>query len=122
MDKELRIEIKNLMKQGFPENFAIITACANQKKSELAEQYLAELQDENEEVEILIKNLIPLEEALRLQSEEEARIINKKTPLEIYMYEADEPKNDSPKCDDVNNNMTITINEDNIVINKEDNN
>ena len=48
MDKELRLEVKNLIKLGFPENIAIITACANQKKPEIAEQLLEELNEENE--------------------------------------------------------------------------
>lgn len=109
MDKELRNEVKNLIKQGFPENLAIITACANQNKSELANQYLAEILEENEEIEMLIKHLIPMSEAIKLQQEEEARVVNSKSIFEIV----DEPKIDQSSCDDTNNNITVTENVEN---------
>lgn len=84
MDKELRQEVKNLMKQGFPENIAIITACANQNKTELSHQYLAEIQEENEEIEMLVKHLIPLSEAIKLQQEEDMTLVSSKNEkLEI---------------------------------------
>jgi hypothetical protein len=67
MDKELRNEVKNLIKKGFPENLAIITACANQKKPEMAEEYLLEIVEEHEEMQTLIKYMIPFEESLKIQ-------------------------------------------------------
>jgi len=67
MDKELRNEVKNLIKKGFPENLAIITACANQNKPEMAEEYLLEIVEEHEEMQTLIKYMIPFEESLKIQ-------------------------------------------------------
>lgn len=115
MDKELRQEVKNLMKLGFPENIAIITACANQKKSELAAEYLNEIVDENEEIEMLVKHLIPMSESLRLQQEEEARIVFSK-PLEIedLTKASDVLPNELPNnyacADHVDAGITITEN------------
>ena len=119
MDKELRQEVKNLIKLGFPENIAIITACANQKKSEFATEYLNEIIDENEEVEMLVKYLIPMSESIRLQQEEEARIIYSK-PLEIedkneILTKAsdvlpNEVSNNYMSADHVDDGITITEN------------
>ena len=49
MDKQIKAEIKSLMKQGFPEDIAIITACANGGKPEAAIDYLEEfVEDQND--------------------------------------------------------------------------
>lgn len=93
MEKEIRNEVKSLLKIGLPENIAIITACANKGKPELAQQYLEELNEEQQEIQSFLKQLIPVTEAIKLQEEASKLILPSDT-----------------KCDDKNNEMTITEN------------
>jgi len=96
MEKEIRNEVKSLLKIGLPENLAIITACANKGKPELAEQYLEELNDDQQEIQSFLKHLIPITEAIKLQ--EEAKGLNGPTgPSE-------------PSVQTNNNEMTLTEN------------
>lgn len=50
MDKQIKAEVRGLMKQGFPEQLAVITACANAGKPEQAIEYLEELNEEQDEI------------------------------------------------------------------------
>lgn len=50
MDKQIKAEIKSLIKSGFPEDLAIITACANAGKPEQAIEYLEELNDDQQDI------------------------------------------------------------------------
>ena len=75
MEKEIRNEVKCLLKIGLPENLAIITACANKGKPELAQQYLDELNEEQDELQNFLKQLIPMSEAIKLQQQEEPKMI-----------------------------------------------
>ena len=93
MEKEIRNEVKGLLKIGLPENIAIITACANKGKPEMAQQYLEELNDEQQEIQSLLKQLIPVTEAIKLQEEPSKLILSPDT-----------------KCEDKNNEMSITEN------------
>jgi len=93
MEKEIRNEVKGLIKLGLPENVAIITACANKGKPEMAEQYLEEINEEQQEIQSFLKQLIPVTEAIKLQEEASKLIQSSET-----------------KCDDKNNEMTITEN------------
>ena len=93
MEKEIRNEVKGLLKIGLPENIAIITACANKGKPEMAQQYLEELNDEQQEIQSFLKQLIPVTEAIKLQ-EEPSKLI----------------QSSDTKSDDKKNEMTITEN------------
>jgi pentatricopeptide repeat protein len=55
MDKEIKQEIKRLMREGFSQQLAIITACANKGKPELAEEYLEEMADEQDEIKYALE-------------------------------------------------------------------
>ena len=59
-DKSIKNEIRSLVKIGLPENMAIITACANQKKSELSSDLLNELLEENREIQSMIQFMVPM--------------------------------------------------------------
>ena len=59
MDSKIKNEVKALIKIGLPENIAIITACANNGKSELAHEYLEELSFEQSEIIDMVKYLVP---------------------------------------------------------------
>ena len=48
MDKEIKQEIKRLTREGLGEQLAIITACANKGKPELASEYLEEMHEDIE--------------------------------------------------------------------------
>jgi hypothetical protein len=91
MDKELRNEVKNLIKKGFPENLAIITACANQNKPEMAEEYLLEIVEENEEMQTLIKYMIPFEESLKIQEPAVSEPEPENT-ITVIHHDIEEPK------------------------------
>ena len=93
MEKEIRNEVKCLLKMGLPENIAIITACANKGKPEMAQQYLDELNEEQDEIQSFLKQLIPMSEAIKLQ-EEASKLI----------------QSTNSKSDDKNDEMTITEN------------
>lgn len=93
MEKEIRNQVKGLLKIGLPENIAIITACANKGKPEMAQQYLEELNEEQQEIQNFLKQLIPVTEAIKLQEEPSKLILSSDT-----------------KCDDKNSDMTITEN------------
>jgi len=99
MDKKIRDEVKSLLKMGLPENLAIITACSNKGKPEMADEYLAELLEEQNELKDFLSNFAPLTETIKLQEEG-----TKTVPLEAI------PLPPSMKCDDKNNEMTITEN------------
>jgi len=99
MDKKIRDEVKSLIKIGLPENLAIITACANKGKPELAEEYLEEIQDEQNEIKKFLSQFAPMSETLKLQAEG-----TKVTSLEAV------PLPPSMLCHDTNNNITITEN------------
>lgn len=62
MDKEIKQEIKRLMREGFSQQLAIITACANKGKPELAEEYLEEMADEQDEIKYALEKtgMVPL--------------------------------------------------------------
>jgi hypothetical protein len=64
MDKQMKGEIKGLMKQGFPEEIAIITACANAGKPEQAIEYLEELNDDQNDIKMALEmmGMLPLGE------------------------------------------------------------
>ena len=87
MDRELRNEVKNLIKKGFPENLAIITACANQNKPEMAEEYLQEIVEENEEIQTLIKYMIPFEESLK----KEEPVVEPENTITVIHHDIEEP-------------------------------
>lgn len=70
MEKEIRNEVKSLIKMGLPENLAVITACANKGKPELAQQYLEELNEEQQEIKDFLNQFRPITEVLELQKEE----------------------------------------------------
>ena len=93
MEKEIRNEVKGLIKMGLPENLAIITACANKGKPELAQQYLEELNEEQQEIKDFLNQFKPISEVLELQKEETKIILTE--PVVI-------------KCDDVNNEIILT--------------
>ena len=91
MDRELRNEVKNLIKKGFPENLAIITACANQNKPEMAEEYLQEIVEENEEIQTLIKYMIPFEESLKKEEPALEPALEPENTITITHHEIEEP-------------------------------
>jgi hypothetical protein len=64
MDFKLKNEIKSLIKLGLPENIAIITASANQKKVNVAKDYVDELMYEQEELKTTISNFITFEKSI----------------------------------------------------------
>ena len=68
MDKEIKQEIKALMKQGFREELAIITACANNGKPELAAEYLEDMSEEQDDIKFALEKLgmCPLHEAYKI--------------------------------------------------------
>lgn len=68
MDKEIKQEIKRLVRDGFSEQIAIITACANKGKPELAEEYLEELSYEQDDIKYALEKMgmIPLHEAYKI--------------------------------------------------------
>ena len=55
MDKQMKAEIKGLMKVGFPEEIAVIAAFANSGKPEQAIEYLEELNDDQNEIKKAIE-------------------------------------------------------------------
>ena len=63
MDKEIKNEVRGLLKQGIPEPIAIITACANKGKPELAAEHLEEMADEQAEIKEMMEKLgmVPLQ-------------------------------------------------------------
>ena len=65
MDKEIKQEIKRLMREGFTEQMAIITACANSGKPELASDHIEELNDEQDTIKYALEKMgmIPYSEA-----------------------------------------------------------
>ena len=99
MEKKIKDEVKSLLKMGLPENLAIITACSNKGKPEMAEEYLAELQEEQNELKELLKNFAPLTETIKLQAEGTKVTALESIPLPPHMI-----------CDDTKNEMTITEN------------
>lgn len=68
MDKEIKQEIKRLVRDGFSEQIAIVTACANKGKPELAEEYLEELSYEQDDIKYALEKMgmIPLHEAYKI--------------------------------------------------------
>lgn len=68
MDKDIKQEIKRLVRDGFSEQIAIITACANKGKPELAEEYLEELLYEQDDIKYALEKMgmIPLHEAYKI--------------------------------------------------------
>jgi hypothetical protein len=99
MERKIKDEVKSLLKMGLPENLAIITACANKGKPELADEYLADLQEEQSELQQILSNMMPLTESIKLQEEGSKVIVLEAVPLPPSM-----------KCDDKNNEITITEN------------
>ncbi len=65
MDFKLKNEVKSLIKLGLPENIAIITASANQKKEHVAKDYLDELIYEQEELKSTLSNFITFEKSIQ---------------------------------------------------------
>ena len=65
MDFKLKNEVKSLIKLGLPENIAIITASANQKKVNVAKDYVDELMYEQEELKTTISNFITFEKSIQ---------------------------------------------------------
>ena len=76
MDFKLKNEIKSLIKLGIPENIAIITASANQKKEHMAKDYLDELKYEQEELKTTLSNFITFEKSMCCAGEEQTKSIN----------------------------------------------
>jgi len=101
MERKIKDEVKSLLKMGLPENLAIITACANKGKPELADEYLADLQEEQSELKDILSNMVPLTESIKLQSEGSKLIPLVELPL---------PPSLTVKCDDTNNEITLTEN------------
>tara|TARA_R110002126_G_scaffold231198_3_gene375902 strand:+ start:2144 stop:2608 length:465 start_codon:yes stop_codon:yes gene_type:complete len=68
MDKEIKQEIKRLTREGLGEQLAIITACANKGKPELASEYLEEMQEEQDDIKYALEKLgmVPLHEAYKI--------------------------------------------------------
>jgi hypothetical protein len=68
MNKEIKQEIKRLVRDGFSEQIAIITACANKGKPELAEEYLEELSYEQDDIKYALEKMgmIPLHVAYKI--------------------------------------------------------
>lgn len=102
MEKKLKDEVKSLIKMGLPENLAIITACANKGKPELAQEYLEDLHEEQQEIKNFLGQFAPMTETIKLQ-EEGTKVIQ----LEVVPLP---PSISNIKCDDKNNEMTITEN------------
>ena len=99
MERKIKEEVKSLLKMGMPENIAIITACANKGKPEMAQEYLEELQEEQNEIKDFLSNFAPMTETIKLQAEGSKVISLEALPLPPSMI-----------CDDKNNEMTITEN------------
>lgn len=99
MERKIKEEVKSLLKMGMPENIAIITACANKGKPEMAQEYLEELQEEQNEIKDFLSNFAPMKEIIKLQAEGSKVISLEALPLPPSMM-----------CDDKNNEMTITEN------------
>ena len=99
MERKIKDEVKSLLKMGMPENVAVITACANKGKPEMAQEYLEELQEEQTELQKYLSQFAPLTETIKLQEEG-----SKITALEAI------PLPPSMLCDDKNNGITITEN------------
>jgi hypothetical protein len=68
MDYKLKNEIKSLIKIGIPEDIAIITASANQKKDNVAKDYLDDLIIEQEELKTILSNFISFEKSIQEQT------------------------------------------------------
>jgi len=85
MDKKFNREVEGLVKLGLPENIAIITASVKLGKPEIAENYIEEIKDEQNELKELLSFMMPLEEAQKLQQEEGTKCISLTKPeiLEI---------------------------------------
>jgi len=85
MDKKFNREVEGLVKLGLPENIAIITASVKLGKPEIAENYIEEIKDEQNELKELLSLMMPLEESQKLQQEEGTKCIslNKPEILEI---------------------------------------
>jgi hypothetical protein len=68
MDKEIKQDIKRLTREGFPEQIAVITACANNGKPELADEYLEDINEEQDNIKYALEKLgmIPLHEAYKI--------------------------------------------------------
>lgn len=68
MDKEIKNEVRGLLKQGVPESLAIIAACANKGKPELAAEHLDEMADEQAEIKEMMEKLgmVPLQVAYNI--------------------------------------------------------
>lgn len=97
MDRKIKDEVKSLMKLGLPQNLAIVTACANQGKSEMAQEYLDELNEEQQEIKDILSQFRPITEVLEIQKESVKVIQIESTPI---------------KCDDISNEITLTVTED----------
>jgi len=67
MDKEIKQEIKRLTREGFPEQIAVITACANKGKPELADEYLEDINEEQDDIKYALEKLgmVPFHEAYK---------------------------------------------------------
>ena len=85
MDKKFNREVEGLVKLGLPENIAIITASVKLGKPEIAENYIEEIKDEQNELKELLSLMMPLEESQKLQQEEGTKCISLTKPeiLEI---------------------------------------
>lgn len=59
-DKSIKNEIRCLLKMGLPENMAVITACANNQRSDLSSDLLTELLEENREIQSMIQFMVPM--------------------------------------------------------------
>jgi predicted metal-binding transcription factor (methanogenesis marker protein 9) len=71
MNKKIKVDIKNLMKMGVPEDIAIICACAMNKKPELAEEYIEDAKTEQKEIKDFLKEFVKVEEVNKLLKDEE---------------------------------------------------
>jgi len=111
MDKQIKAEIKGLIKAGFPEDIAIITACANAGKPEHALEYLEELNDDQQDImqAIELMGMRPFHEVVEGGTIATCTSITTDEAIKITHHEL-EPINEmilitSPQCGDASGNL-----------------
>lgn len=89
MDKQIKAEIKGLIKSGFPEDIAIITACANHGKPEQAIEYLEELNEDQNEIMMAIElmGMRPFHEVIAIEIADEPKEMQQITETNEMIYQ-----------------------------------
>lgn len=64
MDYKLKLEIDKLTKLGLSDDMALIVACANQGKPEMAESYTEMISQEQQLIKDQIKDFKPFNESI----------------------------------------------------------